>query len=109
MHRRLIDPCNEHLSCRRCTVVAGPGMRFVLRMGAVQGALIRSQFGVGETQCIVADDSIELLAVQCEIQLALRICIVDKRAVIAINRVDSVGVYVSDQAIIFNGNCSLAS
>ena len=37
----------------------------------MQGALIRSEFGVGEVQRVVADDGLELFAFQGQIKRAL--------------------------------------
>ena len=69
----------------------------------MQGPLVGCEFGIVEAQCVVADDGFEILPFKGEEELALTVVVVDQRTVVAVNRINRVGVDIRQEAFVLDG------
>ena len=67
---------------------------------AVQRALVGGQFGVAQADRVVAHQHVELIAAHRQVEAALRLGVVDDRAVVSVHRVNRIRVDVGQEPAI---------
>ena len=66
-----------------------------------QGALIGGQLGITQAECIIAQQHMQFVAVQRQVELALAVGIEYHRTVISVDGVNFVRIEVGEQTVIF--------
>ena len=80
--------------------IAGLRQGLIGQLGPVEGAPVGGELGVGQIDGVVTDQHVQRIAIERQIEFALAVAVVDQGAVIAIDRVELVGIEIGHEPVV---------